>query len=189
MNDVAVPPPSASVLRDVLREVSITHVVGLPDNASAPIFELLSRNTHPALLPVTREGESFAIASGMWIGGARPAILIQNTGLLESGDALRGTATRMRVPLLCLITMRGFAKMEAAGDEAKLLPNGWDARTLARPDLDSVAPMTEPTLHAWGVPSARYGSDSDAVVLVEAVRRSEEERRPMAVLLTRGLTS
>ncbi len=33
------------------------------------------------VVPVCREGESFAIALGLIIGGKTPAVLIQNTGL------------------------------------------------------------------------------------------------------------
>src|SRR5437870_1903755 len=62
-----------------------------------------------------RGGEAFAIASGLWVGGRVPVVLIQNTGLLETGDALRGTAMRMRVPLVCLVTYRGHATLGALG--------------------------------------------------------------------------
>ncbi len=50
------------------------------------------------------------LASGLWLGGALPVVLIQNTGLLEAGDGLRGTASRMGAPILLLITCRGYAK-------------------------------------------------------------------------------
>ena len=67
------------------------------------------------LITVTREGEAFAIASGLWLGGARPLVVIQNTGLLESGDSIRGTAVRMAAPIPILITGRGYGKMADAG--------------------------------------------------------------------------
>ena len=51
------------------------------------------------------------MACGLWMGGRHPMLLIQNTGLLESGDAFRGTAMRMRIPLVSLVTYRGYAKM------------------------------------------------------------------------------
>ena len=95
----------------------ITHVVGLPYNTSAPLFDALSDHLWIRLVTVTREGEAFAIASGLWLGGASPLVVIQNTGLLESGDSLRGTATRMGAPIPILITGRGYSKMKEAGQK------------------------------------------------------------------------
>ena len=48
----------------------ITHVVGLPDSLSAPLFDAVARHPVLRLVTVTREGEAFAIATGLWIGGA-----------------------------------------------------------------------------------------------------------------------
>ena len=136
----------AGLILDELRRQQVTDVLGVPDNASKALLDLLAAEPAVRLLTVTREGEAFAIASGLWVGGRTPVVLIQNTGLLEAGDALRGTATRMRVPLVCLVTVRGHARMAALG----LRPSAeaLDAELLSRPDLDSVALLTEPTLRA-----------------------------------------
>src|SRR5688572_19701884 len=75
---------------ETLRRHHVSHVVALPDNASAALLSLLATADGPRMVAVTREGEAFAVASGLWVGGAVPLVLIQNTGLLESGDALRG---------------------------------------------------------------------------------------------------
>ena len=102
---------SASSIVDILHRESVTDVVGVPDNSSAALYTLLERDAAIAVRPVTREGEAFSLACGLWMGGRHPVLLIQNTGLLESGDAFRGTAMRMRIPLVCLVTYRGYAKM------------------------------------------------------------------------------
>src|SRR5438477_12102311 len=89
------------------KEMGITHVVGLPDNSTAALFLELAADPDIYLITVTREGEAFATAAGLWIGGQKPLVLIQNTGFLEAGDALRGTLTRMRLPILLLVSYRG----------------------------------------------------------------------------------
>ena len=127
----------------------ITHVVGIPDNTSGPLFDELVRHPKIRLVPVTREGEAFALASGLWLGGASPLVVIQHTGLLEAGDGIRGTAQRMGAPIPFVVTGRGYAKMERAGVRRD------DPRTrelLTRADVDSTALLTEPTLDAWGIP-------------------------------------
>jgi len=166
----------------VLGDLGITHVVGIPDNTSAPVFDALRSAGPPRRVTVTREGEAFAVASGLWLGGASPLVLIQNTGLLESGDALRGTATRMGVPLPVVVTARGWAKMVAAG----IGPDTPLTRELlVRADVDSVALLTSATLAAWGVP---YRICDQARALPEAiaatVQRARSEERPVALLVT-----
>ena len=179
------PQPRASVLHSALVNIGVTHVIGLPDNGSAALFARLAQDTSIRLLPVTREGEAFAIASGLWLGGKHPAVLIQNTGLLESGDSLRGTAVRMGVPLLCLVGYRGYAKMTAHALDPHAGPP--DRHSLTRNAIDSVALLTEPTLRAWGIPYHHYGADHDAPRIAEAWTQARHEDRPVAVLLTRSL--
>lgn len=167
----------------------MTHLVGLPDNGTAPLFELAASRQQVDLLTVSREGEAFAVASGLWLGGKTPVVVVQNTGLLESGDSLRGTAYRMGVPLLVLVSVRGQAKMERHAGEiaATRHRDGW-ARTLQRPDIDSVALLTEPTLDAWGVPYRVYEGDADVDGVGELWARGRALCHPVALLLRRGLS-
>ncbi len=174
-------PPPGEVLR-VLAAARITHVAGIPDNTSAPLFDALA--DHPAihLVTVSREGEAFALASGVWLGGGRPLVVVQNTGLLESGDALRGTAVRMGVPLPVLITGRGYARLAAAGVDPRAPPEG---ELLRRPDVDSVALLTEPTLDAWGIPWTRCDDGTQAPArLAGTVRMARTQETPVALILT-----
>jgi hypothetical protein len=193
----ASPPLSADELLELLEGEGVTHVIGLPDNDTAPLLDLLADHPRVRLVRVAREGEAFAIASGLWLGGATPLVVIQNTGLLVAGDALRGTASRMGVPLVMLIGYRGFAKMRATGrapGELVVRPGadggargGLSRNDLVRPEIDSVALMTEPTLAAWGVPFERLKGGQDRARVSEAFRRARAEERPVALLLTRTL--
>ncbi len=169
-----------------LTTAGITHVVGIPDNTSGPLFDELSRHPTIRLVTVTREGEAIALASGLWLGGASPLVVIQNTGLLEAGDGLRGTATRMGAPIPMLITGRGYAKMERANvgpDTPRTI------ELLTRADVDSTALMTEPTLDAWGIPFRVCAGDEDPVAAISAtVSEASASGRPTAVVMTRALT-
>lgn len=170
---------------DGLMRAGITHVVGIPDNTSGPLFDQILRHPMIRLITVTREGEAFAVAAGLWLGGASPLVVIQNTGLLEAGDGIRGTAQRMGAPIPFVVTGRGYAKMLKAGITRD------DPRTrelLTRPDVDSTALLTEPTLDAWGVPFRRCDADDDPVLALEdLIRSARDARLPAALVLTRGL--
>jgi sulfopyruvate decarboxylase subunit alpha len=164
----------------------ITHVVGLPDSISGPLFLDLPRHPSIRLITVTREGEAFAIATGLWMGGASPLVVIQNTGLLESGDAIRGTALRIAAPIPIVVTGRGYAKMRAAG----VGPSGPLTRELlTRAEVDTVAVFTERTLEAWGVPFQVCEGEADPVeVLLETIDAAREHEHPAALVLARSLT-
>jgi sulfopyruvate decarboxylase subunit alpha len=164
----------------------ITHVVGVPDNTSGALFDVIRRHPTIRIVTTTREGEAIALASGLWLGHAAPLVLIQNTGLLESGDALRGTAMRMGAAVPLVITGRGYAKMASAGvgPETPRTPE-----LMTRPDVDSTALLTEPTLDAWGVPWSRCeGADDPADAIRRTVDAAREREWPTALILARGLT-
>jgi sulfopyruvate decarboxylase TPP-binding subunit len=163
----------------------VTHVIGLPDNTSGPLFDALARHPTVRLVMVTREGEAPAIATGLWMGGAAPLVLIQNTGLLECGDALRGTAVRVGAPIPIVITGRGYTKMARAGIDPHVERT---RELLTRADIDSVALLTEPTLAAWGIPFTRCAGDDDPVAALHATVDDARERgQPVALVLAREL--
>jgi sulfopyruvate decarboxylase TPP-binding subunit len=178
--------PTVQAVLEALEVAGITHVLGIPDNTSGVLFDALQDHPSIRLVAVTREGEAFAVAAGLWLGGASPLVVIQNTGLLESGDAIRGTVTRMGAPVPFVVTGRGYAKMEAAGMGAGTPRT---AELLTRPELDSVAFLTEPTLNAWGIPygTCRRGDDV-ARAVADFITATVAGDHPRALLLTAALT-
>ena len=157
---------SAQKIVDSLKNQNITHAVGVPDNGSAQIYELLRKDEEIEVITVTREGEAFAIAAGLYIGGKRPIVIIQNTGFLESGDAIRGTVFNMQVPVVVFIGYRGYYNRDAGGNWA-----------------DSAATFLEPTLKAWNLPYQMLETDADIGCIDWAFEKSSETSLPTAVLL------
>ncbi len=132
-----------------LMKAGVTHVAGIPDTTSGPLFMEIRQHPTIRLVTVSREGEAFALAAGLWLGGARPLVIVQNTGLLESGDGLRGTAMRMGAPIPILVTGRGYAKMEGAGVTPK---SELTVELLTRTDVD-------PIFSTKGLPTFRSSSN------------------------------
>ena len=157
---------SAQKIVHALKKRNITHAIGVPDNGSARIYELLREEPNIEVITVTREGEAFAIAAGLYIGGKTPVIIIQNTGFLESGDAFRGTVFNMHIPVVVLIGYRGFHNRDKDGK--------W---------VDSVTTFLEPTLKAWNLPYQKLETDDDLESIEWAYTKSEETSLPAAVLL------
>ena len=157
---------SAQKIVDELKKWNVTHVIGLPDNGTAQIFKQLHEDPEIDVITVSREGEAFAIASGLYVGGKHPVVIIQNTGFLESGDAIRGTAYNMEIPLVSLIGYRGYNTMQP------------DA-----PRIDTAATFLEPTLKAWGFPYNTMETDDDIPYISAAFRKAQETSMPTAVLI------
>ena len=156
----------ASLILRELTRLGVTHIVGLPDNGSRSLFELLEEQNDIKVMLVSREGEAFAIASGLLVGGARPLVLIQNTGLFEAGDAFRGTAYNMGLPLVMLIGYRGYGGHREGGER-----------------VDTAATFLEPTLDAWCIPYTIATTDDDVAQIGAAFARAERSSLPVAVVL------
>jgi sulfopyruvate decarboxylase subunit alpha len=65
----------------------------------------------PAIIhvPVTREEEGVGLCAGAWMGGRKPALLMQNSGLGNCINALASLDLLFGIPLLMIISHRGSA--------------------------------------------------------------------------------
>ena len=83
-----------SSLINELKKNKVTHVVWLPDSETNFMYNKMAADPEFLIIPVCREGEAMAVAAGLWVGGAKPVVLIQNTGLFDSGYSY-GHASRL----------------------------------------------------------------------------------------------
>ena len=154
-------------LIEEFKKNGVTHVVGIPDNGSRALYEALWDDPEIEVVLVSREGEAYALASGLYLGGKQPLVLIQNTGFLEAGDGFRGTAYNMQIPLVMLVGYRGYKTMQPGA-----------------PRLDTVATFFEPTLKAWNIPYTILHTDDDLTQISAAFQKVTETSLPAAVLVT-----
>src|ERR1035437_4832715 len=112
-------------------ELGVTHVVTVPDSTIGKWGDPIAR-TGIRLVRVCREGEAWAVAGGLHLGGARPLVLIQCTGLFESGDSLRNIVHDWKLPIFSVIGYRSYLNQET-------LPG------------DTCLTFTEPLLDAWKI--------------------------------------
>jgi len=112
---------------------------------------------------VSREGMAFSLAAGLWVGGKTPMILIQNTGMMESGDSLRGWTMDLAIPVVMMVGYRG-----------------WTRHGVTR---DSAAVFTERFLNAFGINYYLVETSSDAPRISTAFEEAARTHRPVAVLV------
>ncbi|MEK6711550.1 MAG: hypothetical protein AABZ64_13315 [Nitrospinota bacterium] len=148
-----------------IQALGFTHILMIPDSESRLLYEAIRGDGKTPLLTPCREGESMAIAAGLWIGGKKPLIVIQCTGLMEAGDALRGCGLGPKVPLRMMVGWRGYAGAIAS-----------------KKPIDSAYTYTEPLLSAWGVPHWHLMRDEDLSLLDTMDRTAGETSLPAAVV-------
>lgn len=147
--------------------MGFTHVVWVPDSTIGQWEPALSRSESLRLVRVCREGEAWWVAAGLYLGGATPLVMMQCTGLFESGDALRVAIHDYELPLFSLIGYRSYLNQET-------LPG------------DSCLRFTEPLLDAWRLPY-RLVDHADKFDLIAAhCLLSRRSRRAGAILLAEG---
>jgi sulfopyruvate decarboxylase subunit alpha len=87
------------------------HVVYVPDNPLSHVLRVLSGSAYADVTTTvaTREEEAFGIAAGLYLGGAKPTVMLQSSGLGNSLNALTSLLLPYRIPALVVISMRGDA--------------------------------------------------------------------------------
>lgn len=154
---------TADRIVDELKKCGITHIVLLPDRENQFIYEALKNQPDFTLVPVCREGEAIAIATGLILGGKKPVVLHQNTGFFESGDSVRGLALDLKLPLLLLVDYRGWRHDS--------------------PFTDSAATFIEPILDAWGIKHYLVESDENVERISLGFKEANEFQKPVAILI------
>jgi phosphonopyruvate decarboxylase len=88
-----------------LRERGVDLFTGVPCSTLGGLFTLLEATGD--YLPAANEGTALALACGAAIGGRRPAVLIQNSGLGNLVNPLSSLAAPYQLPVLLLVGYRG----------------------------------------------------------------------------------
>ncbi len=156
---------SARKTVEKFQDLGFTHVLMIPDSESRLLYEAVEGDARIDLITPCREGESIAIAAGLWTGGQKPLLVIQNTGLMEAGDALRGCGLGPRVPLRMVVGWRGYGGAKAG-----------------KSPIDSAYTYTEPLLDAWRIPSWRLMGDADIDTLERMDETAATTSHPAAVI-------
>ena len=154
---------SPETLVEEFKKNGVTHIITIPDSETNYLYELMKMQPWLDIVPAAREGETFAIALGLIIGGKVPVCLIQNTGMLESGDSIRGMALDAGFPLVMVVGYRGWTRRGVTNDTA--------------------ARYTEPFLHAFGINYYLVEYDDDGDRISTAFEEARATRRPVAILI------
>lgn len=80
---------------------------GVPCSLLKGLVSLLDRDKEAHYISATREDSALGMAAGAFLGGKRPMVLMQNSGLGVSVNALASLHTLYDLPALLVISWRG----------------------------------------------------------------------------------
>ena len=144
--------------------MGITHVVWIPDSVMGGWESELER-LPLKLIRVCREGEAWPLAAGLYAGGAQPLVMMQTTGLFESGDALRNVAYDLKVPVYAWIGVRSWLNSQS---------------------LDSARRFAMPIVNAWQLDHVWLHSDDDFAAMHDHYLQCQTSEKFGVALIAEG---
>jgi sulfopyruvate decarboxylase alpha subunit len=151
---------------DSLFAAGIDFFAGVPCSLVAPVIaELERRGVYHG---ETREDAALGVAAGAYMGGKLPAVVMQNSGLGVSLNALGSLHALYEMPVLILVTWRGF--------------EGKDA-----PEHLVMGEVMPGLLDLFGIPWRAPGEASLVADVAWAADRMRDTRKPVALVVKPGL--
>ncbi len=161
-------PKAALDAVQALDEAGINFIACLPDSAFKELYEPLSKQDKLTYVQVANEGDGVGICMGAWLGGYRPALIMENTGLALASYALLRGPIAFGVPTLLLVAHRGGFHDERWFS----VPFGWATTNL----LEALRISHQLVLEAKEIRSAIIG----------AVKSMNSIQAPVSVVLGGG---
>jgi sulfopyruvate decarboxylase subunit alpha len=169
MNEASLRGPS---ILDALAAARIEFVVSVPDIVTSEgLLRPLARDNRFRLIRVCKEDEGVSICAALSYCDRRALLLMQNTGLFDSVNALRAIGVEYAQPVCMMIGLQG--------KEPELLP-GQSSKYSVR--------VVEPLLDVLGVTRQLVQTPADVSTIAPAIDRAYAASAPLALLIGRSPT-
>jgi phosphonopyruvate decarboxylase len=100
-------PSKAPEFVAALKGAGFDFFCGVPCSLLKGLVSLLDHDESAHYISATREDSALGMAAGAYLGGKRPMVLMQNSGLGVSVNALASLHTMYDLPALLVISWRG----------------------------------------------------------------------------------
>jgi sulfopyruvate decarboxylase TPP-binding subunit len=155
-----------SIIREI-KASGIQFVISVPDiTTSEGLLRPLAKQTDPRLIRICKEDEGVAICAGLSYTGKRGLLLIQQTGLLDSINAIRGVAVEYNLPICMMV---GLLEKEVG------VPPRQSKRYGVR--------IVEPILEAMGIAYHEIEEQADVTKIRPAIDKAFADSKPVVLLI------
>jgi sulfopyruvate decarboxylase subunit alpha len=160
-------------LFDILTTSGIDFLCGVPDSIIKNIVELAEKSSLP-YIPATCEDVAVGIAAGAYLAGKRPCVLMQNSGLGNSGDSFMTLAKLYHIPIFFIIGVPHTSEEKDSVERANNIQHAdWER-------------LTVPVLEALECPYVFLGKEASERDVSRALRSTKEKMLPAALLIRKG---
>jgi phosphonopyruvate decarboxylase len=143
---------------------------GVPCSLIEELIRALESHPRLPYVAAVREDVAVGVAAGAWFAGRRPVVLMQNSGLGTSLNALASLSLMYRLPALLLVTWRGYGGKDA-------------------PEHILMGDITPKLLELLGLPYRVLSDASLAGDVAWAASEMDAHSSPVALLVPPGLNS
>ena len=156
---------STEAIYDGLKDAGINFIVSVPCVNLTKLLNMIDEDEDIIHIPVTREEEGIGLCAGAYLGGMKTAILMQNSGLGNSINALKSLTELYEFPLIMIMSHRGTEGENICGQ----VPMGQSTpRILEAMNFNFFKP---------GTPEGAYED------ILQSWELSEEDQKPVSILL------
>ncbi|MGB7431743.1 MAG: sulfopyruvate decarboxylase subunit alpha [Ahrensia sp.] len=95
------------IMADALKKNKVEFITTVPCKQLAGVIELVENDDYFMHIPSNKEDEGMGLCAGAYMGGKRPAIIMQNTALGVTVNTLATLTQFYNFPLPMIISYRG----------------------------------------------------------------------------------
>jgi len=96
-------------LLEKLKDNGIDFFVSVPCKLTSELIVLLEKDNDIVYTPVTREEEGVGIVAGAYLTGKKPCVVMQNSGLGNSVNAICSLLNYYKIPIVFVVSHRGLS--------------------------------------------------------------------------------
>jgi sulfopyruvate decarboxylase TPP-binding subunit len=155
---------------DAIKQSGIEFVISVPDIVTSEgLLRPLASDKQLKLIRVCKEDEGVSICAALAVCDRRALLLIQNTGLFDSVNALRAIGVEYRQPICMMVGLQG--------KEPDLVP-AQSAKYSVR--------IVEPMLDVMGIEHHLLHSSADIPKIRPAIDKAYADSFPVVMLVGRS---
>ena len=159
--------PSGAAIIDAVKQAGVEFVVSVPDIVTSDgLLWPITRDPDFRLVRVCKEDEGVSICGAMSYNGTRALLLMQQTGLMDSLNAIRAIGMDYRLPICMMVGLQGkepeLKSAESASFGVRIVEPVLDAMQIPYRVIEEPADVT----HVAGDIDAAYQQSRTFVFLI-----------------------
>ena len=168
----AVVHPSGKAITDAIKQAGVEFIISVPDIVTSDgLLWPISKDPDFKLVRVCKEDEGVSICGAMSYNNTRALLLMQQTGLMDSLNAIRAIGVDYQLPVCMMVGLQG---KEAALKSAESASYG--------------VRIIEPVLNAMGIPYRVIEEPEDVQHITADIEQAYETSSTFIFIIARSPT-